>query len=307
MSLLFLFLDGVGLGSDDATVNPFAAAETPFIEQFLGGKLTASLAERSSKNFIFNHADARLGFDGLPQSATGQTALLTGKNGAEIMAGHYGPWPGPTLKNVLDEGTLFSEVLAEGRKAQLANVYPPGYFKALEGRKRRVNVPVYAAQGAGLELLDLAAYHAGRGVSVDLTGDYLKQLDASLPDLTPELSGQRLVREASRAEFTFFDFWPTDASGHRGSFAEAVALVEKIDGFLEGVVASLGEITLLLTSDHGNLEDKTTRSHTTALVPLLAVGSQAEAFTEVSSLLGVAPAVRVALGLRASPPAVGAR
>ena len=183
MPLLFLFLDGVGLGSDDPTVNPFVAAQTSFLEQLLGNKLTVFLLEGSRANFVFKPIDARLGFDGLPQSATGQTALLTGRNGAEIMNGHYGPWPGPTLKRVLDEGTLFSEVLAEGRKAQLANVYPPGYFRALAGRKRRVNVPVYAAQAAGLELYDLEDYRKGRGVSVDLTGDYLRQLDADLPDL----------------------------------------------------------------------------------------------------------------------------
>ena len=307
MSLLFLFLDGVGLGEDEATINPFAAAETPFLEQLLGGKLAASLAEHSRPGFVFKPVDATLGFDGLPQSATGQTTLLTGRNGAAIMDGHYGPYPGPTLKKVLDEGTLFSEVFAEGRQAQLANVYPPGFFKALEGRKRRVNVPVYAAQAAGLELLELTDYREGRGVSVDLTGDYLRQLDADLPTLTPEASGKRLAQEAGRADFTFFDFWPTDASGHRGSFAEAVALVEKLDGFLAGVVESPGETTLLVTSDHGNLEDKTTRSHTTAPVPLLAIGAQAEHFAEVSSLLGVAPAVRAALGLRASPPAVAAQ
>ena len=306
MPFLFLFLDGVGLGSDDATVNPFAAAETLFLEKLLGGKFTASLAERSRPNFIFKPIDATLDFDGLPQSATGQTALLTGRNGATIMEGHYGPYPGPTLKKVLDEGTLFSEVLAEGRQAQLANVYPPGFFEALKGRKRRVNVPVYAAQVAGLELLELADYREGRGVSVDLTGEYLKRLDADLPALTPKASGKRLAREAAQVDFTFFDFWLTDASGHRGSFEEAVSLVEKLDSLLAGVVASLGETTLLLTSDHGNLEDKTTRSHTTAPVPLLAIGAQAEHFAEVSSLLGVAPAIRAALNLKASPPAVAA-
>ena len=87
MPFLFLFLDGVGLGSDNPKVNPFVAARTPFMEGFLGGKLTASLAERLEPEFTFKHLDARLGFEGLPQSATGQTALLTGKNGAEIMAG----------------------------------------------------------------------------------------------------------------------------------------------------------------------------------------------------------------------------
>ena len=115
-----------------------------------------------------------------------------------------------------------------------------------------------------------------------------------------------MAQEAALVDFTFFDFWVTDDMGHRGSFKEAVVLVEKLDGFLAGVSESLGETTLLLTSDHGNLEDKTTRSHTLAPVPLLAVGPQAKRFAEVNSLLGVAPAIRAALGLRAAPPAVAA-
>ena len=75
-------------------------------------------------------------------------------------------------------------------------------------------------------------------------------------------------------------------------FAEAVTLIEKLDGFLAGLVPALGETTLLVTSDHGNLEDKSTRSHTRNPVPLLAIGPQAAAFAEARSLLDVAPALR---------------
>ncbi len=295
--LLFLFLDGVGLGSDDAAVNPFAAAETPALEHLLGGKLTASLPEQARAHLVFRRLDASLGVSGLPQSATGQTTLLTGKNGALRMGRHYGPWPGPTLKNLLDEGTLFSEARSSGGAAGLANVYPPGYFQALEGRARRVNAPVYAALAAGLPLLTLQEYGAGTGASVDLSGRYLGRMLPEADDLTPEGQGRRLAGMAQKNAFTFFDFWPTDDAGHRGGFSEAVRLVEGLDGLLSGVLGTLGEATLLLTSDHGNLEDKTTRGHTFAPVPLLALGPGAIAFAEATTILDVAPSVRRVLGL----------
>ena len=290
-------MDGVGLGSCEAAVNPFVAAKPPFLNDLLGGSFTASLPERRSARFTFKHLDVSLGYAGLPQSATGQTALLTGKNGAAVMNGHYGPWPGPTLKAVLEAGTLFSEVRDSGGRAHLANVYPPGYFHAVAAGKQKENVPVYAAKAAGLSLQTLSDYRAGNAVSVDLTGEYLQRLEPALPLLTPFESGQRLANLATQAAFTFFDFWPTDATGHRGSFDEAVALVEKLDAFLNGVVTGLGGVTLLVTSDHGNLEDKTTRSHTVAPVPLLVVGPGAERFGGADSLLHVAPLICKALNL----------
>lgn len=293
--LLFLFLDGVGLGSDDSEINPFVIAKTPFLSEVLGGQFSQSLAEQFEPRFTFRHLDATLGYKGLPQSATGQTALLTGKNGAKIMDGHYGPWPGPTLKRELDKGSLFSEVLLQGKLAQFANVYPPGYFRALEAAKLKVNVPVYAALSAGLKLPRLEQYQTGKAVSVDLTGEYLHRYDARLQKLSAYDMGARLAKLSHDAQFTFFDYWPSDETGHRGSFAEAVALIEKLDLFLRGVAENLGDVTLLLTSDHGNLEDKSVKTHTRADVPLLVIGEGADHFAVASSLLEIVPLIKKTL------------
>lgn len=291
--LLFVFLDGVGLGVRDVRVNPFMAARTPFLESLLGAKLSLDLADIQKPDFVFKQLDACLGYPGLPQSATGQTTLLTGKNGAEIMQGHYGPWPGPTLKQALDAGTLFTELA--NSEVVFSNAYPPGFFKALETKRQKLNVPAYAAQAAGLKLLTHEDYLAGQGVSVDLTGDYLGKYDARV--LSPYEMGERLNRQAQRASLSFFDYWPSDSVGHRGSFAEAVALIEKLDSFLAGVAAELSELTLLITSDHGNLEDKTVKTHTLSAVPLIALGPGAQAFKDALSLLDVAPAIRQMLDL----------
>ena len=295
MSVLFVFLDGVGLGEADEETNPFAAAHTPFFSDWLGGKLTGRLEGVQERHLVVTRADATLGVEGLPQSATGQTALLTGKNGATIMSRHYGPWPGPTLKRVLDEGSLFSEVVSAGKRAALANVYPRGYFWALEHGKQKLNVPVYAARAAGVRLRTEADYLEDRAVSADLTGDYLHAQNGS-PLRTPEEAGANLAALASEFDFTFLDFWATDRAGHRWSFAESVELVEQLDAFFNGLVSTLEadkkEVTLLVTSDHGNLEDKTTKSHTVNAVPLIAFGPAAHRFRGVRSLLDVAPAVR---------------
>ena len=207
------------------------------------------------------------------------------------MNGHYGPWPGPTLKRTLDGGTLFSEVLAAEGTVALANVFPPGYFQALESGQQRVNVPVYAANQAGVRLRTPADYLAGNATSADLDGGYVGK-----PRPLRE-AGAELSKLAQGYDLTFFDFWLSDTAGHRWPLGGAVQLVEKLDGFLAGVVPALGDVTLFITSDHGNLEDKSTRSHTRNPVPLLALGPQADVFAGVESLLGVAPALRRALAV----------
>ncbi|HET7322574.1 MAG TPA: hypothetical protein VFI96_08785, partial [Longimicrobiaceae bacterium] len=115
--LLLLFLDGVGLGEDDPGVNPFARAELPTLGALLGGDEGMMIA-----------ADARLGVPGLPQSGTGQTALLTGVNAAERMGRHFGPWVPTALREMLAAQNLLSRAAAAGRRVAFANAYPEGFL-----------------------------------------------------------------------------------------------------------------------------------------------------------------------------------
>jgi 2,3-bisphosphoglycerate-independent phosphoglycerate mutase len=94
--ILFIFMDGIGLGTDDPEINPLARTEMPFLGSLLGGqKLTASAAPYESENVSLLALDAGLGVDGLPQSATGQAVLMTGINIPAELGYHYGPKPNP--------------------------------------------------------------------------------------------------------------------------------------------------------------------------------------------------------------------
>ena len=295
--LLFVFLDGVGLG-DQSADNPFATTGTPELRKLLGSSLDSSLTSRSADGLLVTKLDAQLGVTGLPQSATGQATLLTGRNAAQHMGRHYGPWPGPTLHRLLSEGNLFSEVVQSGRQAGIANLYPPPYFDALERKKSRVNVLVHAALKAGLTLRELADYDLGNAISADLTGSFLRRFAPGSRTVTPAEAGRKLRSLALQQDFTFFDFWMSDHIGHRGSMAEAEELVGNLDRFLSAVLEPQDDgLTVLVTSDHGNLEDKSLRTHTLNPVPMLASGAAAGEFRTAADLTDVAPAIRRVLGL----------
>ena len=219
------------------------------------------------------------------------------------MGAHYGPWPGPTLRRLLDEGNLFSASVSSGAGAAIANMYPPPYFRSLDQGRQRVNAPVHAALTAGLQLRQTADFEAGQAVSADLTGEYLARMHPGSRVVSPEQSGRELRSLAGRYGFTFFDFWLSDQVGHRGTLADAEDLVRKLARFLAAAVEPHDDgVTVIVTSDHGNLEDKSVRTHTRAPVPLLVSGPAADQFAGVTDLTGVAPAVSRVLGLELSRP-----
>ena len=81
MRVLFLFLDGIGLGENDPAVNPFAQAKMPNLNALLGGRtLLKEDAPFVGKKATLLAIDPAVGVAGLPQSATGQAMLLTGVN-----------------------------------------------------------------------------------------------------------------------------------------------------------------------------------------------------------------------------------
>ena len=286
MQVLFLFLDGVGLGNDDPATNPFAKTDMPNLEELLGGhKLLADGSQAENEARLVNNqrasllaVDACLGISGIPQSATGQAALLTGKNVPAWLGEHEGPKPTEPIVELLRHGTIFTQLRQRAKSPALLNAYPPRYFESIERGYRLPGVIALSAQQAGVHLGTKDDLFEGKAISADFSGEgwrgYLGFPDA--PVLNLQQAGKLLDTLANEANLSLFEYWLTDMAGHHQDQQAARSILETLDAVIGSLVSSgdRDDRLILLTSDHGNLEDLSSRHHTRNDVPLLLIGSQ---------------------------------
>lgn len=297
--VILLFLDGVGLGDDDPRTNPFARFAMPFVSELLDGRTWLAGHAPFSNNIATLHGlDACLGVPGLPQSGTGQGTILSGRNLAQTLGGHDGPYPSAALKAELQKHNLFRQLQARGRRVAYANAYPPPFHARLQRGTARVSANTYAAVEADLPLRTLDDLAAGQALSGDLTNEHWQRSRPDVPLLTPEAAGRQLVAIANDYDLTFFEFWFTDVVGHRGDWGQAEALLARLDALLRGAVAALPSHALLLAiSDHGNLEHLPGKQHTPNPALCLAVGRGHQQVQRLSGLDALAPFVGRCLGV----------
>jgi 2,3-bisphosphoglycerate-independent phosphoglycerate mutase len=285
MHILLLFLDGIGLGDDDPDVNPFAVANTPNLLALTNGKRwLRGIGRQESKRANFVPTDPRLGVPGRPQSATGQAAILTGKNVPQMIGEHYGPKPNLAIRELLAEDNFFKQVVAHSKKAALLDAYPPMWHHDHDRGKSLRSSYQQAAYESGQRLFGLEDVKAGEALTPEWTGEswhtYLKLKDT--PVYTPFEAGQQLVKLSREYDFAMHSHWMTDMVGHRGPLQRGVDLLELFDGVMAGVLDCWddAEGLVIITSDHGNMEEIGNRNHTENDVPTVIIGQEKTAFAE---------------------------
>ncbi len=301
MKFLFLFLDGIGLGKYDPEINPFAHAEMPNLINLLDGNRLLELSPGvilESERASLLPLDARLGVEGLPQSASGQATLLTGVNVPAVLGEHFGPKPNPTIAKILANGNLFRFFKEHGQNATLLNAYPQAYFEGIESGRRLPGAVAMAMRKSGIPLLNQDDLFAGRALSADFTGKgWRERLGyADTPVYSFNQAGSKLAQLAQEYDFSFFEFWISDFIGHRKDMEEALLWLKRFDQVLGGLLNAWDDEggLILITSDHGNLEDLSTRRHTANPVPALIIGSPGLRHTfsaNLADLTDVAPAI----------------
>jgi hypothetical protein len=303
MHLLFMFVDGIGLGPNNPNINPFARADMPVLQSLLGGyRMVASTAPHHTMRASLLALDACLGVAGMPQSATGQAVLLTGKNIPAEMGYHFGPWPNDQVAKHLENGNIFRTLKSAGIESAFFNAYPERYFDSITSGKRLYSSIPLAVISAGIPLRNTQDLIAGQALSADFTGqgwhEHLGMTDTPL--ITPYQAGSRLAELAHAYQFSFFEYWLSDYAGHGQNMDEACRLLETFDQVLDGLLSRWDDASdlLLITSDHGNMEDLSTRRHTMNPVPALLVGAPAirrDFIARLNSLTDITPAILRAL------------
>jgi 2,3-bisphosphoglycerate-independent phosphoglycerate mutase len=288
--VLFIFLDGVGLAPPGPD-NPLSTVPMPHLHNLLGGPLALPVARDASlsrNGLALCALDACLGVPGLPQSATGQTALFTGLNAPALVGDHVAAHPTAPLREIIAEHSFLKQAAEAGARILFANAHSEHFWQMVEAGKLRLGASTLSALAAGAPIPTLDDLRAGRAVLWDITHEIAAGvLNYELPPVTPQEAGVRLARLAAEYDLVLYESFLPDLAGHRR--AEPEWVLARIDAFLGAILAHRSpETTLVLSSDHGNLEDTTTKAHTTNPVPLLAVGPAAGHFRDAKAITDVA-------------------
>lgn len=222
------------------------------------------------KNFSIP-IDATMGVEGIPQSATGQTALFTGLNAAEFMQDHIQGFPGPKLRSLISEQNLFDALLKRGYSVVFANAYVKYSLAELAelGYRSVTTVMTELTLGVEKKLSDLVA---GEAVYHDITRHSISE-SYPVDMVTPEKAAADLISLAGKHDFTLFEYFMTDRAGHKRDeslLAQALGDFSRFFSCLIGLAED--KFAVVMTSDHGNCEDLSCRRHSLNPVPFFLYG-----------------------------------
>lgn len=276
---LYLFVDGCGMGDPDPEINPLAGFGTMIPSGLLPDSPFVRGRSWEIENSLLIQVSPLLDTPGLPQSATGQTALFSGIDPCPLIGRHLSGFPTKKLAAVIEEHSLLKRLAQAGFSVTSANAYSRRYFERVE-RERwlRFSATTLAILAADIPFRMEEDLLAGRAVFHDLSRRLLQKRYPDIPLISPEEAGRQLAQIVMDNDFTLFEYFLTDLTGHRDSEEKKKRVVRELEEFMSGFLRSTEgeEVTLLLISDHGNLEDSTVRTHTRNKVPCLLIGSQSE-------------------------------
>ena len=285
-NILLVFIDGLGIGTRGPH-NPFDG---------LAGAEPLAIFQNEKASIPFDGAlaitDPRLGVEGRPQSASGQTTILTGINAPAILGHHKQGFPNLRLLDIIREHSVFLQLKRAGvAPITFANTYTHRFF---ESRPRWISATTAAVEAAGLSFNTVADLKEGRAVYQDFTNAMLIERGEQVDLRTAEQAGEVLAGIVTNHRFTLYEYFITDKVGHAQDADAAHHALRDLARMIRSVLSSLDleKTTVILTSDHGNIEDLSTRSHTLNSVPTIVWGRNRHVLADrIKSLTDITPAV----------------
>ena len=291
MRVILFFIDGLGLGPAGEN-NPLYITPTPCLNGLLEGRsLTLEAAGTKNDQATLLTLDATLGVPGLPQSATGQTTLFTGVNAPQSVGRHIRGFPTEPLRKILDAEGILKKAIKAGKKSLFLNGFRPEFFSDLAKGNRFFSATTLMNLYSELPFCTFEDMLAGRSVYSDITNEVLHAMGFDMPYVAPEQAGEILARQSAEHDFLLFEYFLTDMVAHKRNLEKASYSITVIDRFLGRALSKLdlSETLVIITSDHGNIEDLSTGSHTKNPVPLLLIGTGRDTLPGFTDLADITP------------------
>ena len=161
--------------------------------------------------------DACLGVEGRPQSASGQTTILTGINAPALLGYHKQGFPNAAMLEIIREHSIFLQLTRAGiEPITFANTYTQRFF---DERPRWVSATTAAVEAAGIAFPEVADLKAGRAVYQDFTNAMLIERGEDVSPRTADEAATVLARIVSENRFTLYEYFITDKVGHAQDMA----------------------------------------------------------------------------------------
>jgi hypothetical protein len=285
-SVLLFFIDGLGIGTRgphnplDNLPNaaPLAVFQNEPPDRFLDG--------------IVVRTDPRLGIEGRPQSASGQTTILTGINAPAAVGYHKQGFPNKALLEIIERHSVFRQLKEAGvAPVTFANAYTSRFF---DERPRWVSATTAAVEAAGLKFRTIEDVRNGTAVFMDYTNRLLIERGEDVSIRSEQEAAAVLARIVAENRFTLYEYFITDKVGHAQDLPLARTILTSLALFIRELLTrlDLNRTTVILTSDHGNIEDLSLRNHTLHDVPTIVWGAQRERIAaRIQTLADITPAI----------------
>ena len=285
-SVLLFFIDGLGIGTR-GPCNPLDNLPN-------AAPLAVFQNEASDPGYdgIVVPTDPRLGVEGRPQSASGQTTILTGVNAPAQLGYHKQGFPNKPLREIIEAHSIFRQLRDAGvGPVTFANAYTDGFFTE---RPRWISATTAAVEAAGMTFRSIADLKNDQAVFMDYTNRVLIERGVEVVERSEEEAADVLARITAENRFTLYEYFITDKVGHAQDMPKAKEILTSLARFIRELLARLDlkRTTVILTSDHGNIEDLSSRNHTLHLVPTIVWGAERERIAAtIKTLADITPAI----------------
>jgi 2,3-bisphosphoglycerate-independent phosphoglycerate mutase len=253
---LLIFLDGVGVGPLDPAFNPFSFAQAGIFNS------SDDRLSTGGRRFLL---DASLATAGLPQSATGQTAIYTGVNAAQLIGKHLFGFPNQTLRHLLATDSLFIKLKSADLSCRFINAFRPVFFTTPQlFTHLPMSTTTEMNRAACLPFSTLDQIRTGAAIYHDFTNSSLIKSGFELPLFSARQAAQILSEQSRRYDLLLYEYFLTDIAGHAQNMTQSIQEVQKVETLIRELTLQLDfdHTVLIVVSDHGNLEDLRTKSHT---------------------------------------------
>lgn len=307
---IFVFIDGIGIGRPDDN-NPFYTGHSRIFNYYQDD--FKDLNKLIIKKGCLFSLDAGLGVHGLPQSATGQSAIFTGVNTPRLLKKHLFGFPNKELRKLLFHNNLLLFLKQKGLSVEFHNCYPgfadelthgclkvgrEGEFiysernELIQRAVKMISVTTIMALSIRQRFHNLQDLVKGKTIYQEFTNILLQKKFPDVPVFSPQQSAHILLDRLSDMDFILYEYFQTDKAGHKQDKDFAREIVSNLDIFISELVMNLDRhrVNLFITSDHGNFEDLGSNKHTLNKVPFFVYAEQFPA-DDLHSLVDIYPFV----------------